>query len=229
MFYAAHLLADWTQSRFLVAPDSLDVHLAVDAVHGRDEGDGDESDDHADEEDDGRLEQAGELLELVVELPVEVDGRRCRAARPGFRCSRRRGTCAGPRAGTGRSAPAGRPVPRRGSWRRGLLSPCRYTALVVASPVTWRASGSGTPAPTIEHRIRQKRSRMAVRMRSPSTGTRRSITSRTSRPRRWTFPRIAATTTRATRPANDEPVVGEEVGDGDQACGSGAAAWRGAS
>ena len=37
---------------------SCDVHLAVDPVHGGDEGDGDESDDEADEEDDGRLEQA---------------------------------------------------------------------------------------------------------------------------------------------------------------------------
>src|SRR5580704_8865490 len=48
----------------------------VNAVHGRYQGDGDESDDDAHEDDDGRLEEAGEPLDLHVELPVVEGGGR---------------------------------------------------------------------------------------------------------------------------------------------------------
>ena len=75
---------------------------------------------------------------------------------------------------------------------RAVKSPLGTRLLVVASPVTCRASGSGTPAPTIECRIRQKRSRTEVRMRSPTTGTLRSMWSRIDRaPDMIVVPRIA--------------------------------------
>src|SRR5580692_6235882 len=54
---------------------SRDLHLAVDAVHRRDKGDGDKADDEPDEQDDRRLEERREARQLVVELAVEVDGR----------------------------------------------------------------------------------------------------------------------------------------------------------
>src|SRR5687767_8893604 len=49
-----------------------DLHLVEDAVHGRNEGDGDETDRATGDEDDGRLEEARKALELVVELAIEV-------------------------------------------------------------------------------------------------------------------------------------------------------------
>src|SRR5437016_14116309 len=48
--------------------DNSDLHLAEDAVHRRHERDGDEPDDDPHEDDDRGLEEAGEALDLVVEL-----------------------------------------------------------------------------------------------------------------------------------------------------------------
>ena len=126
---------------------SCDVHLSVDPVHGRHEGDGDESHDDPDEEDHGRLEQAREVLELVVELPVEVVGGAVELVVEGPRA------LADEEHPTGRDreevglGQRGRPAPSpRSMPSRAVLRPRRKTALVVAFPVTRSASGSGTPA-----------------------------------------------------------------------------------
>src|SRR5690242_11122660 len=49
-----------------------DVDLVEDAVHGRDHGDGHEADHAAHEDDHGRLEERGQLLQLVVQLALVV-------------------------------------------------------------------------------------------------------------------------------------------------------------
>src|SRR4051795_12301334 len=57
-------------------PGSIsDVHLVEDAVHRRDQRDCDEADDQTHEDDDDRLEERGELGDLVVQLRLVVLGR----------------------------------------------------------------------------------------------------------------------------------------------------------
>src|SRR4051812_21399323 len=53
-------------------PRTSDVHLLEDAVHRRHQRDGDESDDPTHDDDDQRLEDRGQLLDLVVELDLVV-------------------------------------------------------------------------------------------------------------------------------------------------------------
>ena len=57
---------------FNVDTSSGDLHLVEDAVHRGDQRDGDEPDDQAHDDDDGRLEERGQLLDLVVELGLVV-------------------------------------------------------------------------------------------------------------------------------------------------------------
>src|SRR4051812_25936346 len=84
-----------TNSSIRVSPQSLrcgvgwapmsHLDLAEDAVHRRDEGDGDETDDHTHHDDDERLEERRQLGDLVVELGLVVLGRdgELRVQRPG--------------------------------------------------------------------------------------------------------------------------------------------------
>src|SRR4051812_11199032 len=51
-----------------------DLHLVVDAVHGRHQCDGDETHDQAHDDQDDRLEQRGDLVDLVGELAFVVLG-----------------------------------------------------------------------------------------------------------------------------------------------------------
>src|SRR5689334_1055420 len=57
-------------------PRTSDLHLVEDAVHGRDQCDGDEPDDQAHHDDDGGFEQRGQLVDAVAELALVVAGRR---------------------------------------------------------------------------------------------------------------------------------------------------------
>src|SRR4051794_21913632 len=51
------------------------LDLREDAVHRRDEGDGDESDHPAHCDDDGRFEECGQFSNLVIEFGLEIFGR----------------------------------------------------------------------------------------------------------------------------------------------------------
>src|SRR3954452_16370340 len=51
-----------------------DLDLVKDAVHGGDQGDGDEADGEDHEDDDDRLDERGELVDLVVQLGLVVLG-----------------------------------------------------------------------------------------------------------------------------------------------------------
>src|SRR4051812_7438838 len=63
-----------------------DLHLAVDAVHRRDEGDRDEAHDDSHDQDDDRFEEGSQPLDLVAELAFVVVGRRVQLGveRPGL-------------------------------------------------------------------------------------------------------------------------------------------------
>src|SRR6476620_8094324 len=52
--------------------DISDLHLVEHAVHRGHQGDGDEADEQTHHDDDGRFEQRGKFLDLVVELGLVV-------------------------------------------------------------------------------------------------------------------------------------------------------------
>ena len=161
---------------------SGDVDLAVDAVHGRDECDRHEADDETHEDDDGRLEQTGEVLDLDLELAVVEGGGRlsCLSSVP----------VSSPTRNIWRAAAGKRPVSASGAARpfpsiicsRMWLSPALYTALLDASAVTAMARGRSTPAVTSDARTRHTRSTMAAWRRLPATGSFRSTESSHARP-----------------------------------------------
>ena len=196
------------------------MYLAKDPIHCRNECDGYESHHESDKEDYGWLEQACEVLQLVFEFLVEIGGGRVRVVRRACPYFPPRRTCAGLPCGTERVAARGAASPSPLSIAsRALKSPLRKTELAVASPVTCNASGIGTPASTIVHRIRQNRSRIAVVIRSPRIGVRRKAVSRSSRPCLVTVERIAPVPITATTPTSHIPIVCEEVGDRKQHAG----------